>query len=125
MDQVVLVGQRDLDPYEVNLMAQHNIPHIRPKDDLPNELRSAIDGRPVYVHLDCDVLEPGIVPTDYTNAGGLSLDDLQLCCEVIAEHQIVGLEIAEFQNAWQAGGPPVSPSALLDALSPLLVARQS
>ena len=120
LDQIVLVGQRDLDPYEVNLIAQHNIPHIKPKDDLANELRRAIGGRPVYVHLDCDVLEPGIVPTDYRHEGGLSLVDLQVCCEVIAEHEVVGVEIAEFQNAWDTDGPAVSPNALLDALRPLL-----
>jgi arginase len=94
LDQIVLVGQRDLDPYEVNLIAQHNIPHIKPEDDLANELRRAI--------------------------GGLSLEDFQVCCEVIAEHDVVGVEIAEFQNALETDGPPVSPNALLDALRPLL-----
>lgn len=123
LDQIVLVGQRDLDPYEVDLIAQHHIPHIKPEDDLANALRRAIAGRPVYVHLDCDVLEPGIVPTDYRCEGGLSLDDIRSCCDVIAEHDVIGVEIAEFQNAWEAGGPPVSPNALLDALRPLLVQR--
>jgi arginase family enzyme len=123
LDQIVLVGQRDLDPYELNLITQHRIPHIKPEDDLANELRKAIAGRPVYVHLDCDVLEPGIVPTDYRCEGGLSLDELQSCCEVVAEHEFVGIEIAEFQNAWETDGPPVSPNALLDALRPLLAQR--
>ena len=120
LDQVVLVGQRDLDPYELNLIAKHGIPHIKPGVDLAIELRTAIAGRSVYAHLDCDVLEPGIVPTDYEHEGGLSLDDLRVCCKVIAEHHFVGIEIAEFQNSWKADGPPVSPSALLDAMEPVL-----
>ena len=120
LNSIVLVGQRDLDPFEQDLIAEHNIPHIKPKTDLVKELRSAINGRPVYVHLDCDVLEPGIVPTDYKHDGGLSLDDLRACCEVIAEHDFVGIEIAEFQNSWQVDGPPVAPAALLDALAPIL-----
>lgn len=120
LDQIVLVGQRDLDPYERELIETHRIPFIKPGADLASELRAAIAGRSVYVHLDCDVLEPGIVPTDYRHEGGLSLDDLRACCEVIAEHHFVGIEIAEFQNAWEAGGPPVSPGSLLDALRPVL-----
>lgn len=123
LDRIVLVGQRDLDPFEQDLIERHGIPHIEPGSDLAAELRATIAGRPVYVHLDCDVLNPGIVPTDYVHEGGLSLDDLYDCCEVIAEHEFVGLEIAEFQNAWEAGGDPVSPDPLLDALAPLLTAR--
>lgn len=72
------------------------------------------------MHLDCDVLEPGIVPTDYEHEGGLSLNDLRICCETIAEHEFVGIEIAEFQNSWEIDGPPVPPTELLDALGPLI-----
>lgn len=120
LDQIVLVGQRDLDPFEQDLIDRHAIPHVRPGTDLAAGLRAAIAGRPVYVHLDCDVLNPGIVPTDYVHDGGLSLEDLRLCCDVIAEHEVVGLEIAEFQNTWEEGGNPVSPDPLLAALAPLI-----
>lgn len=116
LDQIVLVGQRDLDPYEQELIDRYGIPHIKPRGDLAAELSAAIAGRPVYVHLDCDVLNPGIVPTDYVHEGGLSLDDLRVCCEVIAERPFVGIEMAEYQNAWEPGGEPVSPDPLLDAL---------
>ncbi|GGA51486.1 hypothetical protein GCM10011385_00960 [Nitratireductor aestuarii] len=123
LDQIVLVGQRDLDPYEQDLIDRHGIPHVKPRGDLAGELRAAIAGRPIYVHLDCDVLNPGIVPTDYEHDGGLSLDDLRDCCEVVAEYPFVGIEIAEFQNAWEPGGDPVSPDPLLDALEPLLAVK--
>lgn len=125
LDQIVLVGQRDLDPFEQELIARRSIPHIKPQGDLKNEIRTAIAGRPVYVHLDCDVLNPGIVPTDYVHEGGLSLDDLRACCEVIVKHEFVGIEIAEFQNAWEQGGDPVSPDPLLDVLAPLLAVQSS
>lgn len=120
LDQIVLVGQRDLDPFEQNLITAEGIPHLKPGPDLAGRLRAAIAGRPVYMHLDCDVLDPGILPTDYVHEGGLTLADLRACCEVIAEGTFIGLEIAELQIAWQAGGPPVSPAPLLDALDPLL-----
>lgn len=123
LDRIVLVGQRDLDPFEQDLIKQRGIAHIKPQGDLAAELRTAIAGRPVYMHLDCDVLNPGIVPTDYVHEGGLSLDDLRACCEVIAEHAFLGAEIAEFQNAWEPDGDPVSPDPLLDALMPLLATK--
>jgi arginase family enzyme len=121
MDNIVLVGQRDLDPFEVALIASGKVRHLPPGPDLAARLRAAIGGRPVYVHLDCDVLDPGIVPTDYVHPDGLTLDDLHAACTVIAENEVVGAEIAEFQNAWRSNGPPVSPLPLLQALQPLIV----
>jgi arginase family enzyme len=120
LGNIVLVGQRDLDPFELDLIASGKVRHLPPGPDLPERLRQAIAGRPVYVHLDCDVLDPGIVPTDYVHPDGLTLEDLLAACAVIAEHEVVGAEIAEFQNAWRADGPPVSPAPLLEALAPLI-----
>ncbi|WP_312043169.1 arginase family protein [Erwinia sp.] len=120
VEQVVLAGQRDLDPFESALIKQHNIPCLLPGKGLPERLRQAVAGRAVYVHLDCDVLAPGTVPTDYQSAGGLTLAELKACCEALACSPLVGIEIAEFQHAWQPGGPPVSPDPLIAALMPLL-----
>ena len=117
---VVLVGQRDLDPFEIDLIGSRGIAHIVPGREMIASLSAAIAGRPAYVHLDCDVLNPGIVPTEYAVDGGLSLGDLRAACEAIAGSEVVGLEIAEFQNAWQVDGAPVAPSPLIDALQPLL-----
>lgn len=120
LNQIVLVGQRDLDPFEADLIAAHAIPHVTAGAGIAERLRQAIAGRAVYVHLDCDVLNPGIVPTDYVLDGGLTLDDLRACAEVIAEGPVIGLEIAEYQISFVPGGPAVSPAPLLDALAPLL-----
>ena len=120
LDQIVLVGQRELDPFEQELIDGHGVAHVRPGAGLESELRRAVAGRPVYMHLDCDVLNPGIVPTEYAPDGGLSLEELNACCRVIAEHELVGIEIAEFQNVWHPHGEPVSPEPLLDALAPVL-----
>jgi arginase len=120
LKDIVLVGQRDLDPFEVELIQSGKVQHIPPGSDLMDKLRKAVAGRAVYVHLDCDVLEPGIVPTDYVHPDGLTLQDLKRACEVLAESEVVGLEIAEFQNAWVAGGPAVCPQPLIEALAPLI-----
>ncbi|MBC7479883.1 MAG: hypothetical protein H7317_17640 [Pseudorhodobacter sp.] len=72
LDQIVLVGARDLDPFGQELIDQHRMSVVKPGGDLVADLLNAIAKRPVYVHLDCDVLNPGIVPTDYVGLGGLS-----------------------------------------------------
>ena len=116
---VVLVGSRDLDPDELRLIAEGKLRHVTVGPELPSRLRAAIGGRPVYMHLDCDVLDPGIVPTEYEVAGGLSLADLHAVAEVIAEHEVIGLEIAEFESQW-TDGRVGSPGPLIEALAPML-----
>jgi hypothetical protein len=91
--------------------------------NLATELKAAIAGRPVYVHIDCDVLDPGIVPTDYRVPHGLSLDDLSTAATIIAKHEVVGIEIGEFEspaNDTSTTGDIDDPGDLLDALHPLL-----
>jgi arginase len=117
---VILVGARDLDPAELILIRDRKIPLIPPHPALASAVAKAIAGRPVYIHLDCDVLAPGIVPTDYSVEGGLSLADLRDILAVAAASEVIGLEIAEFQNVWEPGGDPVSPAGLIDALEPIL-----
>lgn len=116
---VVLVGARDIDPPEQRLIDSGTITLVTVGDDLIAGVRRAVAGRPVYVHLDCDVLEPGIVPTDYQVPGGLTLGDLRAVAELLATSTVVGLEIAEFESSFDEG-EPISPAALLDALAPLI-----
>lgn len=120
LGRAVLVGARDIDPSERAMIETGRVRWVPPGDGLGASLRDAVGGRPVYVHLDCDVLEPGLVPTDYRPAGGLSLADLRAACGILAMGEVVGLEIAEFENTWGRGGDPVSPAPLLEAIEPLL-----
>lgn len=120
LSSIILVGQRDLDPFEIELIEESAVTYISFGDDYLDRLRQAINGRPVYMHLDCDVLEPGIVPTDYIHPGGMELSDLEAACQVLAETEVIGLEIAEFQYTWNEGGLPVSPVPLLKALQPVI-----
>lgn len=120
LGSIILVGQRDLDPFEKQLLAEQAITCIPFAAGYLERLREAINQRPVYMHLDCDVLEPGIVPTDYNHPGGMGLGDLQQACAVLAESEVVGVEIAEFQNAWARQSEPVSPAELIRALRPVI-----
>jgi arginase len=120
LSRVIFVGVRDIDPPERALFDAGRARMIPPHAGLASELKQAIDGHPVYVHLDCDVLDPGLVPTEYRCPDGLSLADLRRAAEIMAESEVVGVEIAEFQNAWVEGGESVSPDPLLSALQPVL-----
>jgi arginase family enzyme len=119
-DRVILVGTRDLDAAEQRHIDDGTLALLPPGADLAERLRDAVAGRPVYVHIDCDVLEPGTVPTDYRVPGGLSLDDLRAAAETLAESELVGLEIAEFESSDHPDEDRRQGAAMLDALSPLL-----
>jgi arginase family enzyme len=119
-DNVVLGGTRDIDLPEQQLIDNGMITLAAVGPDLIADLRCAVGDRPVYVHLDCDVLEPGIVPTDYRVPGGLTLDDLRAIAELLAMNKVVGIEIGEFETSFEPDGEAFSPAALLDALAPLI-----
>ena len=81
---VALVGARDLDPPERQYVAEHGI------DD---DLSRALDGADsVYVALDLDVLEPGVLPVFMPTPGGAGLDDVErLLLEVASTKRVAGL----------------------------------
>jgi arginase len=119
LSNVVLVGARDLDPHESSLIERGLLKLVDVGPRLIERLIAAVGDRDVYVHLDCDVLDPGIVPVEYEVEGGLTLEDLRACAAALATRKVIGVEIAEFECAW-LDGRPATPDRLLDALAPLL-----
>jgi arginase len=117
---VILVGARDLDPIELEFIAAGVIRCIPPGTDLGTQLAAAIGDRPVYIHLDCDGLEPGLVPIEVPVPGGLSLADLHMAAEILARNEVLGLEIAEYEASWADTGVDGDPHSVLDALQPIL-----
>ncbi|MEV0430870.1 arginase family protein [Micromonospora sp. NPDC050495] len=116
----ILAGARDIDPAEQELIDSGALTLVPPGPDLAVRLAAAVAGRPVYVHVDCDVLEPGIVATDYHVPGGLTLEDLHDAAEVLAAHRVVGLEIGEFEADPSPGQTRAAARRVIDALWPLL-----
>lgn len=112
---LVLVGTRSVDDAERVALDAAGIAVAAPGPDLVDLVMTAVDGRPVYVHLDCDVLEPGIALTDYREPGGLDLDDLLSLSVRLAEQEVVGMEVAEWEGAGSA-----SADELVAAIAPLL-----
>ncbi len=115
----ILVGARDVDVEEQRLIESSQVAWVKIGPNMPEELRSAIDGRPAYLHIDCDVMEPGIVLTDYSVPGGLTLSQLRYAADVLAESEIVGIEIGEFEAD---ASSPAAQSALdvFTAIAPVL-----
>jgi arginase len=107
-ERVVLVGGRDLDDAEVELMARHGV--VRTDDPA-----AALDGREVFVHLDVDILDPSVMPGQlYPAPGGLETAQLrELLADVAARARIVGAEITCFST-------PELSDALAHAAAPLL-----
>ena len=66
------------------------------------------------------ILDPGTVPTDYVVPNGLTLDDLHATAGVLAESEIVGLEVGELESTNDDTTPVRYVTALLSALAPLL-----
>ena len=115
---VVLAGTRDIDPAEHRLIERHGIRVVTPGPGFAERLAEAVGQGPVYVHLDCDVLEPGIVPTDYRVPHGLGLAELHAGLQGLSGLDVVGFEIAELQDNPDGTPPDLDP--LLTALAPLL-----
>jgi arginase len=115
----VLVGVRDVDVEEQRLIDGSDVAWVKIGPNMTEELRSSIDGRPAYLHIDCDVMEPGIVLTDYSVPGGLTLTQLRDAADVLAESEIVGIEIGEFEAV---ASSPAEQSALdlFTAIAPVL-----
>jgi arginase len=123
LSSILLVGSRDLDPFEARLVSSGSVRCLAvDTPDLASAVIDAVAQRPVYIHLDCDVLEPGLVPTDFCVAGGLSLASLSAIFEALATTTLIGMEIAEFQYAWTVGANPASPAGLIDAIQPCVAA---
>lgn len=121
----VLVGARDIDPAERALLDEGVVRLVQVGETMAADLRAVVADRPVYVHVDCDVLEAGTVPTDYLVGGGMTMADLRAAAEVLADSELVGIEIGELESAPDVESPPAYVRLLLDALEPLLDAAHA
>jgi arginase family enzyme len=108
--QVVMCGVRDLDAQERVLIETRGVDLV----DRPSLLASALEGREVFVHLDCDVLDPSILPARFEATGGLSDGGLRtLLTEVAEATSLIGCEITAF-------GKPELADRIAAVIEPLL-----
>ena len=88
--RVVMCGVRDVDPGERVLLDTRGVGRV----ERPAQLADALDARPVFVHLDLDVVDPTILPAKFPAPGGLSDGGLRtLLGEVSEAVDLIGVEI--------------------------------
>jgi arginase len=114
--QIVLAGVRDLDPAEVAFVEASGMRHLRVTDsallveavaaagvaaeaDADGHQRTGSPDKAVYIHVDLDVLEPGIFASVGTPApDGLHPDELLALVTALAERfEVAGLGITEYE----------------------------
>jgi len=107
---VVLVGGRDLDPAEAELLAASNVTHLRALE-APARLDAALDalGRRVdqlYVHIDLDVLDASEGQANaYACGPGLSRRELLDAIATAAHHCPIGAgAITAYDPAYDSDG---------------------
>jgi arginase len=92
-DRVVLAGTRALDPGEADFLAREDIKVVSVED-----IVDAVDTEAVYVHIDLDVLDPGVFgAVGYPEPGGLTVEQLAGAVSALrAARRVVGMGIMEF-----------------------------
>jgi arginase len=108
--RLVLAGVRDLDDGERELLERSAATVIGASVvETLVAVKNALDGAPVFVHLDLDVIDPEEFPAAVPAPGGLSSDKLYDLMEAVAEDsELVGIEVTAFEA-------PGDPDELADA----------
>jgi arginase family enzyme len=109
-ERLVLAGVRDLDGGERELLERSAATVIGASVvETLVAVKNALDGAPVFIHLDLDVLDPEEFPAAVPAPGGLSSDKLYDLMEAVAEDsELVGIEVTAFEA-------PSDPDELADA----------
>jgi arginase len=107
---VCLVGTRDVDSLEGELLAESKFDVIEPdkiRSDLPRSLNSIaqyVDS--MYVHLDLDVLDAEVAAANsFAVSGGLTIEDVEYALSQIAQRfRIAGVTLSAYDPAADTDG---------------------
>jgi arginase len=121
---VVLAGVRDLDPAERELLERSSATVIGASVvETLVAVKNALDGAPVYLHLDLDVLDPESFPAQFPAPAGLSPEKLyDLLESVVEESELVGLEVTAFEAPAEEDERERAAATAMQVLEPLLAA---
>lgn len=100
-EQIILVGQRSIDPEEQFLIDLHGVKVIKARDGTidPAELVEAVGGAPIWFHIDTDVIDPIYLPAEYQVDLGLHPIAVRAMLAVLAQTcELVGFEMTEFEE---------------------------
>jgi arginase len=122
--RIVLAGVRDLDGAERQALEKSSVTVIgaSPVETLV-AVNNALDGAPVYVHLDLDVIDPEQMPAQFPAPGGLTAEKLFDVLEAVAgSSELVGLEVTAFAAPEDVEERQEAAATVMHVLEPLLAA---
>jgi len=109
-DRVCLIGTRDVDPLEHDLLEASLLEVVSPTH-LRRTLGATLDGirehvKDMYVHLDLDVLDAGVARANsYAVSGGLTLEDVEYSlAEIRGRFRTAGITLSAYDPAGDADG---------------------
>lgn len=112
--RVLMAGVRDCEESERGNLADAGLAMISPSNELPVRVLRDLSGEKVFVHLDCDVVDPSEMPAAFSAPGGISLAALHaLCAGLGRECTVVGAEITAIED-------PAKVPAVADCVRALL-----
>jgi arginase len=109
-NRICLIGTRDVDTLEEELLDASNVEVVAPralKSDLPRALQSIGEHvEQIYVHLDLDVLDTGVAAANhFAVVGGLTVDDIEYALATIAHHfRIAGITLSAYDPSADSDG---------------------
>jgi arginase len=121
-ERLVLAGVRDLDGGERELLERSDATVIGASVvETLVAVKNALDGAPVFIHLDLDVLDPEEFPAAVPAPGGLSSDKLYDLMEAVADDsELVGLEVTAFEAPDDADELADAAETAMRVLDPIL-----
>jgi arginase len=83
----------------------------------------AVDGAPVWLHIDTDVVDPLYLPAEYRVEGGLHPAVLRvLLRELVRASEIVGFELTEFEAPLNPGRRARAVQTVIRMIEPVFLA---
>ncbi len=120
--RVVLAGVRDIDSGERPVLdaGQATVVGASVVETLV-AVKNALDGAPVYVHVDLDVIDPEHFPAQFPAPGGLHPEKLYDLAEAVSDDcEIVGLEVTAFEAPEDPSEHAAAAETAMRVLAPFL-----
>nr|7EUQ_A Chain A, N(omega)-hydroxy-L-arginine amidinohydrolase [Streptomyces lavendulae]7EUQ_B Chain B, N(omega)-hydroxy-L-arginine amidinohydrolase [Streptomyces lavendulae] len=117
-EQAVLVGSRDIDEGERELIRKAGVRVIPPGEATAQAVLDAVKDAPVWISIDWDVLEPGSIPADYTVPDGMLPAQIRAVFEAIPAERLIGVELAELNAPADSERAEQAVAVILDMVAP-------
>jgi arginase/N-omega-hydroxy-L-arginine amidinohydrolase len=124
-ERLVIVGARELDDPERRAIARLGVRMVAARGESVDvdAVLAAVAGRPVWLHVDTDVVDAGRAGGRGRAPGGLHPAALRRLAEaLVAGSELVGLELTEFDGSCEPDEQDEAVTGLLSAIEPVLAA---